>query len=60
MWYPEKNSTPFKCIFYKAEKQEIKPETIQHSQGNYALKTKQRNQAPDKPPWTSELMWLHH
>lgn len=31
--------TPFKCIFYKVEEQEIKPETIQHPQGNYAWKT---------------------
>lgn len=40
--------TPFKCIFYKVEKQEIKPETIQQPQGNYALKTKHQNKT-EKP-----------
>lgn len=41
-WIP---LTPFKCIFYReVEKQEIKPETIQRPQGNYALKTKENKE----------------
>lgn len=41
-WIP---LTPFKYIFYnEVEKQELKLETIQQPQGNYALKPKQNRE----------------